>query len=238
MAIVFDSLSYLSGGLTSSTEAVTKVILQLEYTGIGSLNYDYGPNLITKDVEVTVTATPATGYVFLSWEEYPDASTNSITIAMVDDITLTANFQKIYELTLTVTGNGTTTPDPVVGIKYEDSYVNIIAVADPGWTFYGWRIEDKNYSSNVLLVLQMIQDYDLQLMFIRDYYSVKCTPSVGGVVTGVMNKVKYGTCATLEAIPDDGYEFVEWIGDVTGDVNPNDICITGDMRVVASFNKL
>ena len=238
MAIEFDSLSYLSGGLTSSTEASTKVVLQLEYTGSGTLNYDYGPNLITEDVEVTVIATPATGYVFLSWEEYSDETTSSITLTMDNNITLTANFQKVYELTLSVTGDGTTNPDPVAGIKYEDVYVKLTAIADPGWAFYKWKLDDSVYSSNVFIVLQMTQDYDVQLIFIRNYYSVNCSSSIGGVVTGSMNKVKYGTNITLEAVPDDGWEFVEWTGDLEGESNPSDITVDGNVRVGANFDKL
>ena len=45
----------------------------------------------------------------------------------------------------------------------------------------------------------------------------------------------FGTNVTLTALPDSGWMFDSWSGDVTGSENPTTITITGNMQVTASF---
>ncbi|GAB4335601.1 MAG: hypothetical protein Kow0037_15720 [Calditrichia bacterium] len=44
------------------------------------------------------------------------------------------------------------------------------------------------------------------------------------------------TLVWLTAIPDSGYEFIEWQGDLTGSTNPDSIRMTGDKAVTAIFS--
>jgi hypothetical protein len=45
----------------------------------------------------------------------------------------------------------------------------------------------------------------------------------------------YGSTVTLTAIPDPGYAFVEWTGNLTGTTNPADVYIDGDKNITATF---
>ncbi|WP_406745805.1 InlB B-repeat-containing protein [Tenacibaculum maritimum] len=46
-----------------------------------------------------------------------------------------------------------------------------------------------------------------------------------------------GTVVTLEAIPNTGYEFSEWAGDVTGKINPLNVTVNADKNIIAIFKK-
>jgi len=47
-----------------------------------------------------------------------------------------------------------------------------------------------------------------------------------------------GTTVTLTAVPDEGWEFVEWTGDITGSDNPADLLMDDDKEVTATFEEL
>jgi hypothetical protein len=111
-------------------------------------------------------------------------------------------------------------------------------MADPGWEFYGWRINDEITITDTLLVLTMNQDYEIGLMFLLEHYSMVCTTSAGGTVSGIVNNVTYGDIITIEATPKSGWQFVEWIGDVTGSVNPYNITIREDVKFGAVFERI
>jgi hypothetical protein len=48
----------------------------------------------------------------------------------------------------------------------------------------------------------------------------------------------YGTVVELTAVPDTGWMFKNWSGDLSGNTNPENLTITGDMTVTANFLEL
>ena len=143
-----------------------------------------------------------------------------------------------YLLTTSISGNGSINPSDVNGIKDCNSYVKLIAIADPGWKFYGWNIGGITFESDTFLLLRMVQDLSVEALFIKEYYNLNCTSSIGGKVIGTMNKIPYGEYIELEAIPDDGWEFEEWVGDLSGDTNPGEVYVTGNVNFGAKFTQL
>ena len=47
----------------------------------------------------------------------------------------------------------------------------------------------------------------------------------------------YGTTVTLTAVPDTGWSFSQWSGDLTGSTNPDTITMTGNKTVTATFTQ-
>jgi concanavalin A-like lectin/glucanase superfamily protein/List-Bact-rpt repeat protein/fibronectin type III domain protein len=62
-------------------------------------------------------------------------------------------------------------------------------------------------------------------------------PSNGGSVTRSPDQETYlqGTSAQLTAVPNPGYQFVEWSGDLTGTANPQSLIMNGDKAATAHF---
>ena len=49
--------------------------------------------------------------------------------------------------------------------------------------------------------------------------------------------VNDGDSLKLTASPDPGWKFTQWTGDLTGSLNPNNIIVTKDLKIVAVFTK-
>jgi hypothetical protein len=55
----------------------------------------------------------------------------------------------------------------------------------------------------------------------------------GGYQTAI--QVQQGQAVTIKAVPDSGYKFSNWAGDLSGKDNPATITVQKDMNIVAVF---
>ncbi|MEJ5200980.1 MAG: DNRLRE domain-containing protein [Anaerolineales bacterium] len=69
------------------------------------------------------------------------------------------------------------------------------------------------------------------------FYTLTVNSSAGGSVTLNPAGGSYasGTVVTLTAVPDSGYAFDSWSGDLTGNTNPATITMDGDKTIIANF---
>jgi uncharacterized repeat protein (TIGR02543 family) len=112
----------------------------------GSGSYDSGSN-------VTVTATPRTGYAFINWTKGgTEVSTNSsYTFALTANTTLVANFEiKTYSLNVTAQ-NGTVSKDPNEQTYAHGTEVKLTATPATGYEFSSWS-GDASGNNNPLTV--------------------------------------------------------------------------------------
>ena len=90
---------------------------------------------------VTLTATPATGYVFSSWTGDAIGTANPLTVTMNGNKNITANFTAIPSNTFTLTTNavnGSVTKTPDQATYASGSSVIITAVPAAGYLFSSW----------------------------------------------------------------------------------------------------
>jgi hypothetical protein len=104
-----------------------------------TLSYDVG-------TEVPLVALPHTGYRFVNWTGDVDTIANinsaSTTITMDGDYSITANFVKQYDLTISSTAGGSVTM-PGEGTYACDpgEAVNLVAQAEEGYHFVNWTAQ-------------------------------------------------------------------------------------------------
>lgn len=130
--------------------------LDVNIIGEGSVEQDPLPKHegYEEGTIVTLTATPAEGWVFDGWmgdvEDLWDAKT---TIQMNEDKTIIAFFKEkedqVVEYTLTIEIEGQGTVDPPVGTHQleEGSTVHLTATPAEGWGFHSWEGDVSNPSS-------------------------------------------------------------------------------------------
>jgi hypothetical protein len=109
-------------------------------TGQGTTTPATGNHTYNMGAVVSVTATPASGWLFDHWTG-PVANANSATttITMNDDATVAAVFvQQQYTLTIAVTGQGTTTPAAGTQSYVAGTVVQLTAAPAQDWRFKEW----------------------------------------------------------------------------------------------------
>ena len=68
-------------------------------------------------------------------------------------------------------------------------------------------------------------------------YTLTTTPGTGGSITRDPDQATYdaGTVVTLTAVPNSGYSFTSWGGDLGGSTSPTTITMDGNKSVTATF---
>ena len=193
-------------------------------TGGGS--YDYATT-------ATITAVPVEGYRFTQWQ---DGNTqNPRQVSVTGDATYTASFERI-SFTVTAVANN----DLYGTVTGSDTYfygetATLTATPADGYHFVQWN-------DGVITNPYVFAVYDnttVTAIFEEDgavitYYTVTATSanSTMGSVTGGGTYAE-NTTATIEAVANQGYEFVEWNDHIT--TNPRVETVTSDLSFVATF---
>ena len=88
------------------------------------------------------------------------------------------------------------------------------AVANEGYTFVDWTEDGQQVSADPIMTLLVTTSHDLQANFVINSYEimVEAQPDECGSVIG-QGAYDYGMLATVSALPNDHYEFVNWTED-------------------------
>ena len=140
-----------------------------------------------------------------------------------------------YYLVTSAWGGGSVEMDPDTQWHAAGASVELTAVSDPGWQFTVWG-GDLTGSTNPATI---IMDYDKSV--IASFQTINCTLTVSVVGNGIVNRVPdlpyYPRDSEVEltAVPDSGWVFSYWSGNLWGSQNPDTIIMNGDKEVTANF---
>ena len=152
--------------------------------------------------------------------------------------TLTINVSAVGEGT--VSGSGTW------DVTKNTQTKTITATPKPGYKFVRW-MDDKgntyetptvniNFSDSTVFVDSFATTLNCVALFDPIDYTITAMKIGGGYVSGA-GVHSYGDTATLTAVPEEGYRFVEWIEDRSTE-NPRSFTVTGDATYTAYFEKI
>jgi hypothetical protein len=224
-------------------KTVTATFAQDQYTLtvniVGQGNVTRVPNqpTYTYGTSVQLTAVPQGGWSFSLWGGGLSGSTNPNTIIMNGNRTVTATFTQImHTLTIAVSGSGNTTPAAGSYSYAEGTVVTISATASTGWHFSTWSANVANPSLPSTTVT-MDADKTVTATFVQDQYTLTVNIVGQGNVTRVPNQATYtyDTSVQLTAVPQGGWSFSSWSGDLLGSTNPDTIIMNGNRTVTATF---
>lgn len=202
--------------------------------GAGGYNYDD---------ECTLTATPNEGYDFVNWTKGDTEISTELSIAftVTESGIYVAHFQKkSYTVEVsanpieggTVSGGGT--------YSYGDLCV-VAAATNEGYTFVNWTENGGQVSGEAEFTFTVKGNCQLVANFISHacLIQVQIDPEEGGTVTGT-GDYDYGQECTLKAIPNEGYDFVNWTKEDGTEVSANAtyrFTVTESATYVAHFQK-
>lgn len=112
------------------------------------------------------------------------------------------------------------------------------ATANQGYTFVDWTENGQQVSTETTLSIYVMESHDLQANFSVNSYEItlEAQPDDGGVVAG-MGSYDYGTMATVTAVPETHFVFVNWTEDgaMVSDLAEYTFMVSGDRHLVATF---
>jgi hypothetical protein len=201
---------------------------------------------------VDLAAEAEEGYQFAEWTgdvgSIADVYSATTNITMNGDYSITANFMATYDLTVSSTDGGSvTTPGEGVFTYGEASVVGLAAEAEENYRFVEWTgdvgsVADIYAASTTITVNS---DYSITAHFEElpsVQYELTTFSTEGGSVTEPGEGVfTYGGGAVVDlvATPDEGYQFVDWSGDVGTIVDieaaATNITMNGYYSITANF---
>ena len=200
-----------------------------------------GGGVYTFGEEITVTATPNTGYTFYSWTEDGNvvSYSSSYSFVVTADRTLTAVFQpKNYSVTATAnpTQGGTVTG---TGMYPYGNIATVTAAPHTGYNFVSWSINgevvslEPSYSFPVFSDVFVTGNFEKKDM----YVALGAIPiNAAATLTG-SGVYKYGANVTISTSPVTGYDFVNWTeyGTVVSTNATYTFTITDNHSFIANF---
>jgi len=181
-----------------------------------------------EDTHVILTASTDHGGSFIKWGGDASGSENPLTVMVDEPKEITAEFgitiltKSAPEKGGAVTGKKT--------CKY-GSQVTFKAVPNPGYFFLKWSGDVSDTANPLILTVDDSKDITAEFGIIM---RTRSAPKTGGIIKGG-EKYKLGSKATLRAIPNPGYFFLKWSGDVSGKANPLTLTADESKNITAEF---
>jgi len=223
----------------------TQYTLTVTLTGSGSVSKNPNKATYNDGEQVTLMATPNSGYSFSGWSGDINGNTNPYALTMNGNKNITANFTQNpptqYTLTVTLIGSGSVSKNPNKATYNDGEQVTLMATPNPGYSFGGWS-GDINGNTNPY-ALTMNGNKNITANFTQNpptRYTLTVNVTGLGSVSKNPNKSTYndGEQVTLTAISNSGYSFSSWSGDLSGTANPTSITMNSPKNVIANFTSV
>jgi len=233
------------------------VTMAVAPAGAGTATDLTGASPYAAGVQIDIKAVPATGYGFVNWTASPavvfaDANAGQTSFTMpAGDVTITANFDDAYTVTMAVSPAGGGQAIDVQGYGEYAEGAQVSIKAQPSSAVY----EFVNWTASPAVVFANASAAETTFTMIGEPVTVtasfkssghtltlQASPIVGGTVTAapVQELYQAGGVVTIQAVPASGYQFSHWTagGGTLG--NPNVALTTfampaADVSVFATF---
>ncbi|GAL74902.1 hypothetical protein JCM19275_941 [Nonlabens ulvanivorans] len=256
----FNNNTWLNGGINSVTSPIGDVLQSTVNGGNSNIIVDNSID-VNGFVEITnktnIISTAATYVNATSQDFSPAAGSSAIdagnnnSIFSSSNLDLNGNTRIVnttvdigayeyntttptYDLTTTVVGLGTVTPASGTTFNQGDT-ANLVATPATGWQFDGWSGDLTSTNANESLLMDANKSVTATFSLIT--YTVTVTVVGQGSYSLPGSGVFLpGGLTSITAIPDSGYQFVGWSGDITSTQNPLQLQVTSDFNITATFS--
>lgn len=153
--------------------------------------------------DISITAKPKPGYIFLSWNDGNTNATRKITATGQNQSYAAIFIREFYEIETTCHGEGTISGG---GSHSYNTEVTLKATPAQGYVFSSWSDGVATEERQITVT----NDATYSAIFVLSKVTVTARAnSDGGTVTG-SGEYTYGTTVTLTATPKEGYVFTCW----------------------------
>ena len=196
---------------------------------------------------VELTAEPDDGWELIGWSGDIESTDDVIEITIESETNITVTFERLdYPLTITIEGEGDVEQKIVSSPKTTEypfeTIVELTAKPEEGWSFYGWSGDVE--STEEVIEVTIESETNITATFERKDYPLNITiEGEGRVEQSVITTPKstdypFETVVELSPIPSEGFRFVEWGGDFSGNDKPLQITIDGEKNITVKFSPI
>lgn len=228
--------------ISNATANLKRFKINTAVEGQGTIDQTPSDSVHFKDSLVTLTAKGALGWKFDSWSGDLSGTANPAVIKVDTTKYVTAKFVQVegkYELRAEWEGAGKIVLDPAGPYYDPGTKVNVKAVPNDSLNkLVKW--DDASLGTTAEFTVTMDAHKAIKAYFKN---LIEYNPRLRGSLHGSVNtdaaddEVLEGTVLTMTAVPEQGYEFLEWTGDKTGNKNPDTLLINCEKDVRAIFKK-
>ncbi len=190
---------------------------------------------------LSVSSSPQPGasgtqYVFGRWNDGGSQS-HAITASSGSSLYV-ASFNTQYSLTVFVTlpEGGKTGPSGTTWFNAGET-VSLSATVNVGYLFAGWSGDVSGTQNPVPVLMDKAKIVTADFSGGTSSLMVNALPPTSGSVNKNPDKLTYttGEQVTLTPVPNPGYVFKSWSGDLAGETSPTTLTVRGNMTVTANF---
>lgn len=202
----------------TANRTLTANFSQLQYTITAVANPTAGGTIsgagtYNHGAQVSLAATPSSGYFFVNWKEGSTVVSTNATYTFTANATrnLTATFsQQQYAISTNASPSegGSTTG---AGSYGHGAQVTLLASANAGYSFVNWTEGATVVSSNASYSFVATANRNLTANFSQQQYTIaaNANPAQGGSLSGA-GTYTHGQQVSMVATANSGYAFVDW----------------------------
>ena len=194
-------VSVISSAATLTVNALTTYTINATANpaegGTVTVNGGETSATVTEGSEATLTATVNEGWRFAGWMENGQLVSNetTYTITANGNRTLTAEFEKVYNVTVNSTAGGTATADKTTAAEGET--VTLTATPNSGYHFAGWNVVSGTVTIQDKQFIMPANDVDIQAIFARNT-SPTIPPTVSEKTIDAIQDAQPGETVTVD----------------------------------------
>ena len=199
-------------------------------------------NAVAYGTELTINATPATGYELTALTANGTDITATKKVVVTDNMTVKATFtKKAFAVSLTKEGEGTITATGASNLNAVAYGTELTISATPA---EGYELTALTANGTDILATKKVVvegNLTVKATFTKKSFAVSLTKEGEGTITATgasnLNSVAYGTELTINATPAEGYELTALTANGTDILATKKIVVEGNLTVKATFTK-
>lgn len=191
---------------------------------------------------VELTPNPSTGWKFVEWGGDIFSSDEVVTVKVDGEVNITVTFERIdYPLTIIIEGEGTVEQEVVQSKTTDYPYetgVQLSSKPDDGWVFYEWSGDlDGNDNPQTIGI-----DEGKEVTSVFKSIDELLTIEIIGEGTVDIQQETFENDPSRRTVkltpnPSNGWNFVEWSGDISSTEEVIEITIDGVISLTATFEE-
>jgi len=216
--------------------------LNVTVVGTGSVDRALDLPSYGCDVVETLTAVDPAGWAFTGWTGDITSLQNPLPVTMNGLLNVTATFAPIPQHTLSVSttpGGGAVTLDPAGGIYNVGTVVTVTPVPTLGWAFDNWSGDLSGTLNPETITIDADKSIAAAFSVAPDRILTANVTGLGTIVASPdLPAYPSGTIVDVTAVPDLGWQFDGWSGDLSGLANPDTLILDADRTLTATFSEI